>query len=464
MKRILIFVVNVMLAMQVFAGGLLTNANQSAQFVRLLSRNASTDLDAVYFNPAGLTQLKDGIYFGIHNQSIIQTRNITTGPSFMYTDYKGESTIPFFPSAFAVYKQNKWAFSLGFGQNGGDGKVIFDKGFPSFEKVFREKMAPLMPALAELSALGFPVSDYGVDISFKSSSVLWGIQAGASYNISKVLSLFLGGRYVPVLNTYYGTISNIRIGPTDGLQNAQEYLTNAALAADAVNQSLLAVQLRLYSTKLADQILDTKQTGGGVTPMIGFDIHFDKLNIGLKYEHQTIIGLKNTTKTDPTDLFTDGDLTNTDIPPIVSGGVDYKILGNLKVSASFNLYLDKMVNWGKNVYLQLRTIDKNSKELAFGLQYNLTKNFALSAGYLNSDTGVSEQYQSDFSYSNDSYTTGLGLQWNMNKRLVFDAGMMLTTYKNSTKTFIEAAPVGTYTETYGKDTFAFAFGIGYKIF
>jgi long-subunit fatty acid transport protein len=83
---------------------------------------------------------------------------------------------------------------------------------------------------------------------------------------------------------------------------------------------------------------------------------------------------------------------------------------------------------------------------------------------MNTNTGVSEQFQSDFSFSNDSYTTGLGFQWNINNRLVLDAGMMLTTYKNDTKTFVEAAPIGTYNETYTKDTFTMAFGIGYKIF
>ena len=128
------------------------------------------------------------------------------------------------------------------------------------------------------------------------------------------------------------------------------------------------------------------------------------------------------------------------------------------------MYLDKNVDWGKNIYLQDRTIDKNYVELAFGVEYNLTKKFAVSAGYLNSNTGVSEQYQSDFSYSNDSYTAGLGFQWNLNKKLVLDAGAMLTTYKDDTKSFTEPAPFGTYSETYGKDTFTFAFGIGYKIF
>ena len=52
---------------------------------------------------------------------------------------------------------------------------------------------------------------------------------------------------------------------------------------------------------------------------------------------------------------------------------------------------------------------------------------------------------------------------------------MLTTYKDDTKTFDKtgnynadnAALInnfGSYKETYGKDTFTFAFGIGYKIF
>jgi long-chain fatty acid transport protein len=112
-------------------------------------------------------------------------------------------------------------------------------------------------------------------------------------------------------------------------------------------------------------------------------------------------------------------------------------------------------------------------ELALGLEYKLNDKIALSAGYLSSNTGVSQAYQSDFSYSNDSYTFGTGFQWNLSKKLVLDAGVMLTTYKDYTKTFDAsfdplAISLGSaykpYNETYGKDTFTFAIGIGYKIF
>ena len=523
-----------------FAGGLLTNTNQSAQFVRMLSRNASIDLDAVYFNPAGLTQLKDGFYFSLHNQSIFQTKTITSqfgqnstaNLPLMYDKYTGEVNVPVFPSAYAVYKKNNWAFSAGFGPNAGGGSAKYDHGLPSFEK----QIARIVPKLSGLSALGYPVNSYSVDISFEGTSVFWGIQGGATYKINKAISVYLGARYVPAINTYNGSIANIKLGPKGALQNGQTYLTSAAAAATLKSQAtggaatnlqklvaagagtftlaqvqgagyitaeqraqfeaglqqlgLTAAQISAMNVStaqttfatssaylagtaatltatapgLADKQVDVKQTGGGVTPIIGVDIHLNKLNIGLKYEHMTIIGLTNKTVVDGTGLFPDGQKTNNDIPAIIAGGADYQLTDKLKVSGSFNVYMDKNVNWGKNVYLENRTIDKNYVELAFGAEYKLSDKFAISAGYLNSNTGVSEQYQSDFSFSNDSYTTGLGFQWNLNERLVLDAGMMLTTYKDDTKTFNEAAPFGTYTETYAKDTFTLGLGIAYKIF
>lgn len=525
-----------------FAGGILTNTNQSAQFARILSRNASTDLDAVYFNPAGLTQLKNGFYFGLHNQTISQTKTITsefggnlTPPMPLKFDkYVGDVKVPVFPSAFAVYKLDNWAFSAGFGPNGGGGSAKYDHGLPSFEK----QIARIVPQLSGLTALGYPVTDYGVDISFEGKSVFWGIQVGATYKINEMLSVYGGARYLPSTNTYKGSITNIQLGPKGALQNGKTYLGLAATAATgkalatagaasslqplvaggggsltfaqaedakfisaaqraqleggllslgvtqaqinampvsaaqstystaSANLSATASQLNANSAGLGDKFVDTKQTGAGFTPIIGFDIKLDKLNIGLKYEHQTTLKLTNATEVDDTNpqLFPDKATSNSDIPAIIAGGADYKILDNLKISGSFDIYLDKNVDWGKNIYMQDRTIDKNYVELALGLEYNLTDKFAISAGYLNSNTGVSEQYQSDFNYSNDSYTAGLGFQWKLNKKLVLDAGMMLTTYKDATKSFTELAPIGTYSETYGKDTFTFAFGLGYKIF
>jgi long-chain fatty acid transport protein len=61
-----------------FAGDILHNTNQSAMYTRMPARDATLGIDAVYYNPAGLTKLTDGFHFSINNQYISQTRTITS--------------------------------------------------------------------------------------------------------------------------------------------------------------------------------------------------------------------------------------------------------------------------------------------------------------------------------------------------------------------------------------------------
>ena len=66
-----------------YAGGIVTNTNQSSAWVRLLVRDATTEIDAVYFNPAGLTKLNDGFHFSLSNQYVTQAKDclLYTSPS-----------------------------------------------------------------------------------------------------------------------------------------------------------------------------------------------------------------------------------------------------------------------------------------------------------------------------------------------------------------------------------------------
>ena len=62
MKRFTLILLGMILSSTfVMAGGLVHNTNQSAAWSRMLSRGATLDIDAVYYNPAGLTKLKDGL-------------------------------------------------------------------------------------------------------------------------------------------------------------------------------------------------------------------------------------------------------------------------------------------------------------------------------------------------------------------------------------------------------------------
>ena len=93
----------------------------------------------------------------------------------------------------------------------------------------------------------------------------------------------------------------------------------------------------------------------------------------------------------------------------------------------------------------------------------MSENFAFSAGGLYGDMGVADSYQSDFSYSNPSVTFGAGIMWKITDRLVLDAGVSDTFYKDQTITFNDP-DLGNYKETLGKTTLILPPGLSYSIF
>lgn len=126
-KKMAIAVITALTAAPAFAGGLLTNTNQSVHFLRNPARNASTEIDAVYTNPAGLTFLSDGLHLSLTSQSAFQTRTITsTFNPFAFNNngnptkvFKGEASAPIIPSFQLAYKNDKFVFSTSFAVTGG---------------------------------------------------------------------------------------------------------------------------------------------------------------------------------------------------------------------------------------------------------------------------------------------------------------------------------------------------------
>ena len=195
MKKLTLLVALTMFVNVAFSNGLLTNNNQSAQFIRMMSRNASLGIDAVYYNPAGLIKLEDGWHFSINSQTIFQTRIIDSQFPWLNDGYyEGDVTVPVFPTGFAAYKNDKWAFSFGFGPNAGGGSAVYDRGIPSFEipiSKFGMGLTSIAPLLGE-----FGVSGYEANLKLDGSSIFMGYQLGATYAINEILSVSAGVRYM----------------------------------------------------------------------------------------------------------------------------------------------------------------------------------------------------------------------------------------------------------------------------
>ncbi|MGE5348645.1 MAG: aromatic hydrocarbon degradation protein, partial [Actinomycetota bacterium] len=206
MKKIISVVSVLVVTGSLFAGGLVTNTNQSAQYIRLLSRNASMDIDAVYYNPAGLTKLAPGFHFGINNQTIGQGRSVMNSYPYLHgapeREYIGTVSAPFFPSIYAAYNTGKLAFSAAFNPVGGGGGATYDEGLAMIEM----PISDLVPVLQSRGA-----QDYRLETNFVGSSVFYGIQGNVSYKINDIISISAGARYVMARNTYEGKLENIEL-------------------------------------------------------------------------------------------------------------------------------------------------------------------------------------------------------------------------------------------------------------
>ena len=211
MKRITLTLIGFVFMFEfALAGGLITNTNQSPAWSRMLIRDATTEIDGVFYNPAGLVKLQDGFHISLSNQSIFQTQTITS--TFPYLDptpkeYVGDIGAPFFPSLYLAYKTGRWAFSLGVNVVGGGGSANFESGVPMMEI----PVASLVPTLSELGVTG-----YSMNMAFEGQSAYWGIQAGVSFEITENISVFGGARYVIAKNTYSGYMRYIMVTTPSG--------------------------------------------------------------------------------------------------------------------------------------------------------------------------------------------------------------------------------------------------------
>lgn len=62
---ILLIIVSIIYSRNLPAGGIKEDNNQSAEFIKSVSRSTSTDIGAFYYNPVGTTLMNDGSCFYI---------------------------------------------------------------------------------------------------------------------------------------------------------------------------------------------------------------------------------------------------------------------------------------------------------------------------------------------------------------------------------------------------------------
>jgi len=458
-KRLMMFAFMSVVATTAFAGGLISNTNQNIHFLRNPARDASTEIDAVHTNPAGLTMLTDGFHLSLNNQTVIQTRTIeSTFEPFKANNegnatktFNGKTNSPIVPSIQMAYKKDKYVLSAMFAVVGGGGKVTFDKGLASFESGVA--MLPL-----GLKAKGLNTTAYSLDTYLEGSSYIFGLQLNGTYKISDAWSAALGLRVNLVENGYLGHITDIKINPVHPVLNS----TGAMISAP---DFFTTAGMTSYATATTDKQLDCSQSGWGVSPILSINYNQNGLNLAAKYEFKSVIDVTNDTKVDDTGALTngvyaDGVITPNDIPAFLSAGAQYKFCKKWTVNGGYHHFFDSDARMAKD---KQKNIDGGLDEYLFGTEYEINDRFLISAGVQLTDTKVNDAYQSDMSYSLDSYSVGFGGAMKLTKDLKLNVGYFFTNYASWTKTstaYNGQALAGT--DVYDRTNNVFGVGLDYK--
>lgn len=405
---------------EVWAGDYLTNTNQSIGFLRNPSRDAAIDIDGVYYNPAGVSFMKEGWHLQFNWQSPHQKRDSHSSygalfganylnPGTPEADgsvsrlYKGRVHVPIQPSLYLAYNKNDWAFQFGFGIIGGGGTCEFKNGVGSFEALVGQM---------GMTQMGAGFGGYSLDSYLKGKSYFFGTTLAAARKLNEKLSVSLGLRAVYAWNNYDGYIDNITFRTATG---------------NIVNVP-------------NNYVLDCKQTGLGLAPIIGIDYKVnDYVNLAAKYEFRTPITVKADAKNN--DAFNqmagqraafanylDDAETQMDLPGFLAVGVQVTPIEKLRLNVGYHLYLDRDTRqWSKSLV-------KDTNEFTLGAAYDLTDRIEVSAGYQKTMYDQSEANYSDLSFNLNSYSFGLGVGVKLTDQVKLNAAYFQTNYSDHTVT------------------------------
>ena len=275
---------------------------------------------------------------------------------------------------------------------------------------------------------------YNINSAMDGKQYIYSVQLGLTYKITEWLSAFAGGRMNYFTGGYVGYVD----------ANLKEAYGGGNLM------------------KLA---LDCDQTGWGLTPVIGVDAKFGKFNFGAKYEFKTNLNIENNTKenSDPEKTlaaFKHGVNTPNDIPSMLSVAASYEFLPVLRASVEYHFYDDKKAGMAGD---KQKFLTKGTNEYLAGIEWDVTKRLTLSCGGQITDYGLSDDYQSDTSFSCDSYTLGVGAKVNLTAKASLNVGYMWTNYEDYTKTSQNYNGTGLKgTNVYSRTNKVFGLSIDYR--
>ena len=441
----------------VFAGGPMTNSNQSASFLRSIARGTSLDPDAVYNNPAGVAFMENGFHIGLNDQMAKQTRtttsSLTMGNSlpggFATTDFKGSVFSPLIPSVHFAWKHNRIALMAGMGVNGGGGTIEYSNGLASFERIVSS-----FPTL--LTASGLTTTQYSRDLYLKGSSMTLAFNAGVAFQITEWLSAAAQIRFGVTSNAYEAALGNMMLNSVHPLLNPNNAMLPAGDILNAVGKPEYAA--------LVSQSLDVKQKGTSISPILALAFHKGKWDASVKYEFKMGTTLENETAKDINlgtgGMFPNGAKVKAETPALLAVAVS-RHFGPVKVTAEWHDYFDKKA---ENSFSSV--ITGNTMEYLLGAEWTLSDKWLVSAGFQRTALDMDANKYSDMNFATSSISVAAGLKYQACDLVAINLGIMPTFYDKVESTGVHSFmgnQLGQFKDVYHRTSLAWGIGLDFKL-
>lgn len=332
----------------------------------------------------------------------------------------------------------------------------------------------------------------------------FGLSAGAAYKVSDNFSVYAGLRGIYATCNYYGYVEDIKVGNMPLYQVLDPTKENAANIELSCDQSgigftpMLAVDYKTgrwnFSAKYEFKTrLRLKNKSVNQLPSIG------NLDDNLKNQMNAVLTAKfmqaglpqeqamikaEQTSTDvlraPTvkattaalkqqfdskideaiGEYADGKKIAGDIPSLLTVGVGYSPIDELRINVGFHWFDDYNATSYNNRNKKLKK--RGTLEFNAGVEYDVNKKITVSTGWQNTNYGLTDEYMDDKSFVVGSNSVGLGGVYHITKKLDFTVAYFHTFYnhvKTSEEVTLAPGKTVTYNSDYTRNNNAFAAGV-----
>ena len=123
--------------------------------------------------------------------------------------------------------------------------------------------------------------------------------------------------------------------------------------------------------------------------------------------------------------YRDGESVNEDAPALLSVGVQWSPISDVRISAGWHHFFDKEADWYGNAQNEL---SHNSNELLAGAEWDVADRLTISAGGQLTRYGLTDEYMNDMSFVVNSYSLGFGFNYKATDKVTLKAAYFQTMY------------------------------------